>query len=98
LDIPNVKHVILYDLPSDISEYTHRIGRTGRAGNTGISTAFYNRGNNSIGRDLIELLKEANQEVPSWLGELAQERSYGGSSRGGRGRRGGGGKFLSTRR
>ncbi|KAJ9116166.1 DEAD-box ATP-dependent RNA helicase [Naganishia adeliensis] len=91
LDIPNVKHVILYDLPSDISEYTHRIGRTGRAGNTGISTAFYNRGNNGIGRDLIELLKEANQEVPSWLGELAQERSYGGSSRGGRGRRGGGG-------
>ncbi|CAH8496535.1 unnamed protein product [Heterobilharzia americana] len=30
LDIPNVKHVINFDLPSDIEEYVHRIGRTGR--------------------------------------------------------------------
>lgn len=59
LDIPNVTHVILYDLPSDIAEYTHRIGRTGRAGNTGTSTAFFNRNNLSLGRDLIDLLKEA---------------------------------------
>ena len=35
LDIPNVKHVINYDLPSDIDEYVHRIGRTGRVGNVG---------------------------------------------------------------
>ncbi len=34
LDIPNVTHVINYDLPSDINDYVHRIGRTGRAGNT----------------------------------------------------------------
>lgn len=36
LDIPNVKHVINFDLPSDIEEYVHRIGRTGRVGNTGL--------------------------------------------------------------
>lgn len=35
LDIPNVKHVINYDLPSEIDEYVHRIGRTGRVGNIG---------------------------------------------------------------
>lgn len=35
LDIPNVKHVINFDLPSDIEEYVHRIGRTGRVGNLG---------------------------------------------------------------
>jgi ATP-dependent RNA helicase DDX3X len=35
LDIPNVKHVINHDLPTDIDEYVHRIGRTGRVGNTG---------------------------------------------------------------
>ena len=40
LDIPNVSHVINYDLPSDIDDYVHRIGRTGRAGNVGIATAF----------------------------------------------------------
>lgn len=35
LDIPHVKHVINFDLPSDIEEYVHRIGRTGRMGNLG---------------------------------------------------------------
>ncbi|BEI93426.1 uncharacterized protein CcaverHIS019_0510540 [Cutaneotrichosporon cavernicola] len=89
LDIPNVTHVILYDLPTDVAEYTHRIGRTGRAGNTGTSTAFFNRNNLAIGRDLIDLLTEANQEVPQWLVDISQERSFGG---GGYGRRGGGGR------
>ena len=35
LDIPNVRHVINFDLPGDIDEYVHRIGRTGRVGNEG---------------------------------------------------------------
>jgi ATP-dependent RNA helicase DDX3X len=93
LDIPNVTHVINYDLPTDIDDYVHRIGRTGRAGNTGISTAFFNRGNRGVVRDLIELLKEANQEVPSFLESIAREGSgYGGgrgARSGGRGRGGG---------
>lgn len=89
LDIPNVTHVVNYDLPTDIDDYVHRIGRTGRAGNTGISTAFFNRGNRGVVRDLLELLKEANQEVPSFLEAIARESSFGGSSGGGRGRGGG---------
>ncbi|KAJ5232359.1 hypothetical protein N7468_005315 [Penicillium chermesinum] len=73
LDIPNVTHVINYDLPTDIDDYVHRIGRTGRAGNTGIATAFFNRGNRGVVRDLLELLKEAHQEVPSsWRALLAR--------------------------
>lgn len=90
LDIPNVTHVILYDLPTDIAEYTHRIGRTGRAGNTGTSTALFNRGNSGIARELIDILTEAKQEVPSWLVDISRERSYGGggSSYRGRGRGG----------
>jgi ATP-dependent RNA helicase DDX3X len=91
LDIPNVTHVINYDLPSDIDDYVHRIGRTGRAGNTGLSTAFFNRGNKNIVRDLIELLREANQEIPPWLESVAHESGFsGGGYRGGRGSRGGG--------
>ena len=31
LDIPNVIHVINFDMPKDIDDYVHRIGRTGRA-------------------------------------------------------------------
>jgi len=92
LDIPNVTHVVNYDLPTDIDDYVHRIGRTGRAGNTGISTAFFNRGNRGVVRDLIDLLKEANQEVPAFLENIAREGSGFGSSSGGRGggRSGGG--------
>ena len=41
LDISNVKHVINFDLPSDIEEYVHRIGRTGRVGNLGTSLVSY---------------------------------------------------------
>ena len=84
LDIPNVTHVVNYDLPTDIDDYVHRIGRTGRAGNTGISTAFFNRGNRGVCRDLIELLKEANQEVPQFLETIAREGSGFGGGRGGR--------------
>jgi ATP-dependent RNA helicase DDX3X len=91
LDIPNVTHVINYDLPTDIDDYVHRIGRTGRAGNTGIATAFFNRGNRGVVRELIDLLKEANQEVPAFLETVAREGGYGGG-RGGGARRGGGGR------
>ncbi|MCJ1350469.1 MAG: DEAD-box ATP-dependent RNA helicase [Icmadophila ericetorum] len=86
LDIPNVTHVVNYDLPTDIDDYVHRIGRTGRAGNTGLSTAFFNRGNRGVVRDLIELLKEAHQEVPAFLENIAREGAGfgGGASRGGR--------------
>ncbi|KAH7166015.1 ATP-dependent RNA helicase ded1 [Dactylonectria macrodidyma] len=90
LDIPNVTHVVNYDLPTDIDDYVHRIGRTGRAGNTGIATAFFNRGNRGVVRELLELLKEANQEIPAFLETIARESSFGGGGRGGRSRGGGG--------
>ncbi|KAG8862093.1 DEAD-box ATP-dependent RNA helicase [Tulasnella sp. 330] len=90
LDIPNVTHVVNYDLPGDIDDYVHRIGRTGRAGNTGVSTAFFNRSNKNIVKELIELLREANQEIPEWLNTVAYESNGFSSGRGGRGGRGGG--------
>ena len=40
LDIPNVSHVINYDLPSTYEDYIHRIGRTGRAGKVGKALTF----------------------------------------------------------
>ncbi|KAI3879290.1 hypothetical protein MKX03_024265 [Papaver bracteatum] len=91
LDIPHVAHVINFDLPKDIDDYVHRIGRTGRAGKSGIATAFFNEGNQGISKSLLELLQEGNQAVPTWLNQYAERASYGGG--GGRGRRQGGGRF-----
>jgi ATP-dependent RNA helicase DDX3X len=87
LDIPNVTQVVNYDLPTNIDDYVHRIGRTGRAGNTGSALAFINEKNTGIVRELRELLEEGNQEVPAWLNQMS---SYGGGGGGGGGRSGGG--------
>ncbi|AGI27077.1 Cold-shock DEAD box protein A [Candidatus Portiera aleyrodidarum] len=43
LDLPSITHVINYDIPNDKEAYIHRIGRTGRAGRTGIAITFVNR-------------------------------------------------------
>ena len=42
LDVNNLSHVINYSLPDDPEVYTHRSGRTGRAGNKGISVVISN--------------------------------------------------------
>lgn len=73
LDIPNVKHVINFDLPTDIEEYVHRIGRTGRVGNLGLATSFFNEKNRNMAVDLVELLTETNQDLPDWLTNVAKE-------------------------
>jgi len=50
LDIPNVLHVINYDMPTNIDDYVHRIGRTGRAGNKGTAIAVCERGKQGAAR------------------------------------------------
>nr|XP_043632474.1 DEAD-box ATP-dependent RNA helicase 37-like [Erigeron canadensis] len=87
LDIPDVSHVVNFDLPNDIDDYVHRIGRTGRAGKTGLATAFFNENNMSLAKPLADLMQEANQEVPQWLTRYASRAAYGG---GGKNRRSGG--------
>ncbi|KAJ1724175.1 hypothetical protein LPJ53_001513 [Coemansia erecta] len=69
LDFPEIKHVINFDLPREIENYTHRIGRTGRAGKTGVATTFVNLTTYSehLLLDLKHLLLEARQRVPPAL-------------------------------
>jgi ATP-dependent RNA helicase DeaD len=40
LDVERIGHVINYDVPNDVEAYVHRIGRTGRAGRTGVAVLF----------------------------------------------------------
>eukprot|EP01115_Flamella_aegyptia_P009462 TRINITY_DN40461_c0_g1_i1.p1 TRINITY_DN40461_c0_g1~~TRINITY_DN40461_c0_g1_i1.p1 ORF type:complete len:677 (-),score=217.80 TRINITY_DN40461_c0_g1_i1:67-2097(-) len=95
LDIDNIAHVINYDMPSDIEDYVHRIGRTGRAGKTGLATAFITEDNYNIVGKLLDLLHESGQEVPSWLESMKHSRDYRHSSgyRSYSGGRGGGRQF-----
>uniref|UniRef100_A0A803VE34 RNA helicase n=1 Tax=Ficedula albicollis TaxID=59894 RepID=A0A803VE34_FICAL len=74
LDIERVQHVINFDLPSTIEEYVHRIGRTGRCGNTGKAVGFFdNNSDGHLAQPLIKVLSDAQQEVPLWLTEVAFE-------------------------
>eukprot|EP00744_Colponema_vietnamica_P008732 GILI01012450.1.p1 GENE.GILI01012450.1~~GILI01012450.1.p1 ORF type:complete len:454 (-),score=111.85 GILI01012450.1:133-1362(-) len=102
LDIPNVAHVIQYDMPSSMDDYTHRIGRTGRAGNKGTAVGFFNKDNYPIASDLITYMKEHDQDIPDWAEEVLDEvanhnfgkalaRGRGRGAGGARGGRGGGG-------
>jgi ATP-dependent RNA helicase DDX3X len=102
LDIPNIKHVINFDLPSDIEEYVHRIGRTGRMGNLGLATSFFNDKNRNLVRDLVELVLETKQDMPAWLEMINNEMrsSYPSHNRrggGGAKRYGGGGSAFGSR-
>lgn len=67
LDIPNVEFVINYSFPLTVEDYVHRIGRTGRAGKTGISHTFFTAFDKNLSGGLVQILKEANQEVPDAL-------------------------------
>ena len=68
LDFPDIQHVINFDMPDEIENYVHRIGRTGRCGKTGIATTFINKNQSeSILLDLKHLLQEAKQRIPPVL-------------------------------
>jgi len=57
LDISGVSHVYNFDIPQDTESYTHRIGRTGRAGKEGIAITFVN----PIEMDYIRQIEQANK-------------------------------------
>lgn len=59
IDVDNITHVINYQLPDEIETYTHRSGRTGRAGNTGISMVIVTK---SEVRKIKSIEKKIQQE------------------------------------
>ena len=67
LDIPKVKLVINVTFPLTIEDYVHRIGRTGRAGETGLAITFFTDQDKANSGALINILKAANQNVPENL-------------------------------
>jgi len=61
IDISQISHVINYDLPEDAETYVHRIGRTGRAGNSGKAISFCDSGELGLLKSIQKLIgKEIN--------------------------------------
>ncbi|XP_026463262.1 ATP-dependent RNA helicase p62-like isoform X2 [Ctenocephalides felis] len=100
LDVDGIKYVINFDYPNSSEDYIHRIGRTGRSDTTGTSYAFFTPQNSRQAKDLVSVLKEANQVVHPKLNEMASRGGgnggYGGY--GGRGRYGGGNNYGGFKR
>lgn len=77
LDVQDVELVINYTFPLTIEDYVHRIGRTGRAGKTGLAICFFcpdSKGaqdEKAHAGDLVKVLKDAGQEVPKALEAIA---------------------------
>ncbi|XP_030077429.1 ATP-dependent RNA helicase DDX42 isoform X2 [Microcaecilia unicolor] len=96
LDIPSIKTVINYDVARDIDTHTHRIGRTGRAGEKGIAYTILTPKDVNFAGDLVRNLEGANQYVSKELMDLAMQNAWFRKSRfkGGKGKKlnvGGGG-------
>ena len=67
LDFPNVDLIINYDIPNSKEDYIHRIGRSGRMGNKGMSISFIDDLNNLVLKDIILLLNKNDIEIPNWM-------------------------------
>lgn len=90
-----MKHVINYDMPNNIDDYVHRIGRTGRVGNSGRATSFFDPDHDrALGGDLIKILEGSGQVVPDFLLEM-DGGSYSTSKFGGIDVRGGAGTQVN---
>jgi len=110
LDVPNITHVIQFDLPvakDDFDSYVHRIGRTGRAGRLGVATSLFVPGmdgksgqNGGLWEPLHKLLEEGQQEVPAWFADLGprSERSTAGAGTGRGGSNSGSGSGSGSRK
>ncbi len=69
LDVDNLTHVINHKLPDQIENYTHRSGRTGRAGNTGVSIVLINRKEKSKIASIERKIKQTFELKPIPTGD-----------------------------
>merc|ERR1712176_1017083 len=76
LDVKDIKHVVNYDFPGQIEDYVHRIGRTGRAGASGNAYTFFTSEKAKMAKPLLQILREAGQQIPGDLQQMANQ-NYG---------------------
>jgi ATP-dependent RNA helicase DDX5/DBP2 len=92
LDVDDIRMVVNFDMPTNLEDWVHRVGRTGRAGKKGTAISFFvAEKNGRMAKDLIEILNRTNQHIPPELSALAA--FSGGRGGGGRGRGRGRGRY-----
>eukprot|EP01118_Nematostelium_gracile_P007316 TRINITY_DN2375_c0_g1_i1.p1 TRINITY_DN2375_c0_g1~~TRINITY_DN2375_c0_g1_i1.p1 ORF type:complete len:542 (-),score=178.75 TRINITY_DN2375_c0_g1_i1:160-1785(-) len=67
IDVSGITHVVNFDMSKTIEEYVHRIGRTGRAGLSGLATTFINQDDTDVLFDIKTMLQANNLFCPSEL-------------------------------
>lgn len=85
LDVPTIRNVICWDPPRDKDTHTHRIGRTGRAGEQGAAYSLLTRADAHAAGFVVRSLQEVGQPLSEELVQLAQGDSgfrYAGAGRG----------------
>ena len=83
LDIPDVSHIINYDVPGQPEDYVHRIGRTGRAGREGVAAMLVTSADAKAVKAITRLVRQDIQ----WIGEeqsLEEREQSGGRRQGSR--------------
>ncbi|KAF7703633.1 probable ATP-dependent RNA helicase DDX59 [Silurus meridionalis] len=67
LDLVNVKLVVNFDMPANMDEYVHQIGRAGRLGHRGTAITFMNNNNKRLFLDIVERVKPTGSQLPPQL-------------------------------
>jgi ATP-dependent RNA helicase DeaD len=77
IDVNNVTHVINYNLPEDVENYTHRTGRTARAGKSGIAIAIITPKDSGKIKDIERIIKKKfeKKDVPNGL-EVCEKQLF----------------------
>jgi ATP-dependent RNA helicase DDX23/PRP28 len=84
IDVPDVSLVVNFNMAHSIESYTHRIGRTGRAGKSGVAITFLGPEDNDVLYDLKQMLSKSSiSKVPDELKkhEAAQQKPGRGGAR-----------------
>ena len=81
IDVKDINKVINYDMPQNIEDYVHRIGRTGCAGAKGESISYYCPKDSGLAKKLVDLLSKSNTEVPNKLKDMIPRNNYASKSR-----------------